>query len=132
RIELETEIAKEEAALEAEKLVFVEKEKALQQMQHAFNEMLDDVRRKENEKNLATQKLQHLRERKQSLDDFIQKSAAQVKGLEESITFSDAQIADELGKVAQLEELLKGKKDLVEQKRSVFDEHRSGIDNVRK
>src|SRR3982750_3623531 len=36
RIELETEIAKEDAALEHEKLSFIEKEKALQQMQHAF------------------------------------------------------------------------------------------------
>jgi chromosome segregation protein len=44
RIELETAIAKEEAGLEQEKLAFIEKEKALQQMQHAYNEMLDRVR----------------------------------------------------------------------------------------
>src|SRR4026207_2533063 len=52
RIELESSIATEEAALEQEKLAFVEKEKALQQMQHTYNEMLDKVRNKENEKNL--------------------------------------------------------------------------------
>ena len=46
RIELETAIAKEEALLEQEKLELVEKEKALQQMQHAFNDMLDAVRSK--------------------------------------------------------------------------------------
>lgn len=39
-------IAKEDAALEQEKLAFVEKEKALQQMQHAYNDMLDRVRSK--------------------------------------------------------------------------------------
>src|SRR6187397_934388 len=55
RIELETSIATEDAALEQEKLAFVEKEKALQQMQHAYNEMLDKVRNKENEKNLGSQ-----------------------------------------------------------------------------
>jgi chromosome segregation protein len=57
RIELETAIAGEDAALEAEKLAFVEKEKALQAMQHAYNDMLDKVRSKENEKNLSNQKL---------------------------------------------------------------------------
>src|SRR4051812_33487796 len=67
RIELETAIAKEDAALEQEKLAFVEKEKALQQMQHAYNEMLDRVRNKENEKSLSIQRLQHLKERKAGL-----------------------------------------------------------------
>ena len=56
RIELETAIAMEDAALEQEKLAFVEKEKALQQMQHAYNEMLDRVRSKENEKSLSSQR----------------------------------------------------------------------------
>ena len=40
RIELEAAIATEEAALEQEKVGFIEKEKALQDMQHAFNDML--------------------------------------------------------------------------------------------
>ena len=53
RIKLEAEIANDEAALEQEKLAFIEKEKALQSMQHAFNEMLQTVRSKENEKNLV-------------------------------------------------------------------------------
>ncbi len=46
RIKLEAEIATEEAALEQEKLVFIEKEKELQAMQHAFNEMLQAVTNK--------------------------------------------------------------------------------------
>ena len=67
RIELETSIAKEEAALEQEKLSFLEKEKSLQLMQQQFNEMLDKVRSKENEKSLTSQRLQHLKERKSNL-----------------------------------------------------------------
>src|SRR6187551_1371564 len=50
RIELEARIATEEAALETEKVGFIKQERALQTMQHAFNEMLDAVRSKENEK----------------------------------------------------------------------------------
>src|SRR5258708_16881977 len=67
RIELETSIAKEEALLEQEKLAFIEKEKELQQMQHAFNDILDVVRGKESEKSLSAQRLQYLKERESSL-----------------------------------------------------------------
>ncbi len=132
RIELETAIAKEEAALEQEKLGFIEKEKALQQMQHAYNEMLDTVRSKENEKNLSSQKLLHLNERKTALDEFIQKAGGQLKGLEESITFTQAQIRDEEAKVSSLEESLKAMKARVEEKRGIFDEQRVNIDSIRK
>ncbi len=132
RIELETSIAKEDAALESEKLAFVEKEKALQQMQHAYNELLDQVRNKENEKNLSTQRLQYLKERKSNLDEFLQKAGGQVKGLEESISFTGAQIADEVVKVEELEEKLQDLKDAVEDKRRVFDDKRSSIDILRR
>ncbi|MBS1743570.1 MAG: chromosome segregation protein SMC [Bacteroidetes bacterium] len=132
RIELETEIAKEDAALEQEKLSFVEKEKALQQMQHAYNEMLDRVRSKENEKSLTAQKLQHLKERQQNLQDFLQKSSGQLKGLEESIEFTGSQITDEEQKLVQLEAKLLELQHTVEDKRKIFDDKRSSIDTLRK
>jgi len=50
-------IAQEEAALEQEKVGFIEKERTLQSMQHTFNDTLQALRTKENEKNLATQRL---------------------------------------------------------------------------
>ena len=132
RIELETAIAKEDAALESEKLAFIEKEKALQQMQHAYNEMLDKVRSKENEKNLATQRLQYLKERKINLDDFLLKAGGQLKGLEESIGFTGTQINDEQVKLTELEDKLQDLKDSVEDKRHIFDDKRSSIDELRK
>ena len=132
RIELETAIAKEEAGLEQEKLAFIEKEKALQQMQHAYNEMLDKVRTKENEKSLAAQRLQHLKERKNNLDEFLKKAGGQLSGLEESIQFTGSQINDEQAKLEQLEEKLQDLKDAVEEKRKVFDDQRSAIDGLRR
>ncbi len=132
RIELETAIAKEEAAMEQEKLGFVEKEKALQQMQHAYNEMLDKVRNRESEKSLAVQRLQHLKERRQSLDEFLQKAGGQLTGLEESIRFTGSQINDEEVKLGQLEEKLQDLKDAVEEKRKIFDDQRSAIDGLRR
>lgn len=131
RIELETSIAKEEAALEQEKLAFVEKEKALQQMQQAFNEMLDQVRAKENEKSLTAQRLQHLKERQQSLDEFLLKAAGQLSGLNESIQFTGKQITEEEGKLTDLESQLQLLQHTVEEKRKVFDDQRSSIDALR-
>ena len=50
RVQLEAVIAQEEAAIESEKVGFIEKEKALQALQHSFNELLQTLRGKENEK----------------------------------------------------------------------------------
>ena len=132
RLELEAAIAKEDAVLEQEKLAFVEKEKALQQMQHAFNEMLDSVRSKENEKNLSAQQLKHLKEKESSLNEFLIKSEGQLKGLDESIQFTSTQIQDEEVKVKELEARLGDLKNVVEEKRKVFDEKRTAIDEARR
>ncbi len=132
RIELETAIAKEEAALEQEKLELVEKEKSLQQMQHAFNEMLDAVRNKENEKSLTGQRLQYLKERETGLNEFLQKASGQLTGLDESIQFTSKQIEEAEGQLKDFESKLAELKNEVEEKRRVFDEKRSRIDELRR
>ncbi|MEO7982647.1 MAG: chromosome segregation protein SMC [Bacteroidota bacterium] len=132
RIELEAIIALEDAALEQEKLGFITQEKALQDMQHAFNDMLGEVRGKESEKSLAAQRLQYLKERAAGLDDFLQKAGGQLKGLDESIQFTDLQINEDKVKLEELEDRMEELKNAVEEKRRVFDEKRSGIDALRR
>ncbi len=132
RIELETAIAKEEAALEHEKLGLIEKEVALQQLQHAFNDMLDAVRGKESEKSLSAQRLQYLKEREASLHEFLQKAGGQLAGLDESIQFTGNQIKEDEIKLTEFEAKLAGLKTSVEDKRKVFDDKRSSIDELRR
>jgi chromosome segregation protein len=132
RIELEAAIAKEDAALEQEKLGFIEQEKALQHMQHAFNDMLDGLRNKESDKNLSAQRLQYLKERETSLQDFLQKAGGQLKGLEESIHFTSNQINEDEVKLHEFEGRLEELKNAVEEKRKTFDEKRSSIDELRR
>ncbi len=132
RMELETAITKEDASLEAEKLAFIEKEKALQVMQHAYNEMLDKVRGSENDKSLAKQGIQYLQERKTGLEKFLQRASGQLLGLEQGINFTGNQITEETAKTEELEEKLATLKEEVEEKRKVFDEKRSSIDVLRK
>ena len=132
RIALEAEIATEEASLEQEKTGFIEKERELQQMQHAFNDLQSKVRDKESEKSLAAQRLQYLKEREASLGDFLQKAEGQLTGIEESIKFTQGQILEEEGKLAVIQDELQQFKDAVEEKRRLFDDQRMAVDEVRR
>lgn len=131
RIRLEAEIANEDAAIQQEKVGFVEKERMLQSMQHEFNELQQNLRTKENDKNLATQKLHYLKEKENNLKDFLQKAEGQLKGIEESIQFSQKQVADEELQLKNMQSQLDAAKFGVEDKRRVFDEKRVAVDGLR-
>jgi chromosome segregation protein len=132
KVELEATIALEEAAIEQEKVAFIDKEKSLQDLQHSFNDLVNSVRGKEGEKNLAVQRLQYLREREETLRSFLDRADGQLKGIEESISFTTQQIGEEEYKVLELEEKLDTLRQDTEVKRSLFDEKRSAIEELRK
>jgi len=131
KIQLEAEIATEEAAIEQEKLGFIEKEKALQVMQHEFNELQQSLRLKENEKNLATQKLQYLKEKEAGLKQFLQQASGQLKNTTDSIQFTQLQTEEEELRLKDLQQTFNAAKISTEQKRKSFDEKRSGVDLLR-
>ncbi|HEY4290640.1 MAG TPA: chromosome segregation protein SMC [Puia sp.] len=132
KIRLEAMIAQEEADVEQQKVGFIEKERALQSMQHAFNDLLQSLRTKENEKNLASQRLNFLKEKESSLQEFLQKGEGQLKGLEESIVFTRQQVGEEENKLSGLQEQLESLKDSVDETRKVFDEKRVTVDALRR
>ncbi len=129
---LEAQIATEEAALEQERVDMIEKERNLQSMQVVFNEVLGNLRAKENEKNLAQQRLHYLRERETSLNDFMSKADGQLKVIEENIGFTEMQLQEEHGKLVELNETFDTHRLALEEKRKVFDDRRAAIDEVRK
>ena len=131
KLQLEAVIAGEEAAIEQEKVSFIEKERALQSMQHSFNDLIQNLRSRENDKNLASQRLNFLQKKEANLQDFLDKSEGQSKGLEESILFTEEQVKEEEGKLETLQQQLEELKSDVEQKRTVFDEKRQHLDNLR-
>lgn len=104
RHQLEATIATQEAALETEKLHFLEMEKNLQQQQQAFNELQQGLRSKENEKNLSAQRIEHLKEKILSLQQFLDRADGQQKGMQESMTFTTQQIKEEERVLARLQE----------------------------
>ncbi|MDQ6610023.1 MAG: AAA family ATPase, partial [Bacteroidota bacterium] len=131
RIALEADIATDEASVEQQRVSFIEQETGLHQLQQSFNELVQNLRTKESEKNLATQRLQYLKEREDSLSQFLNKAAGQVTGIEESISFTQKQIGEEADVlqtlVMQLEEL----RFQVDAKRNIVDERRMVLNNLR-
>jgi chromosome segregation protein len=132
KIQLEALIAGEEAALEHEKLGFIEKERALQSMQHEFNDLIQELRLKENDKNLASQRLNFLQEKEGSLQEFLQKGEGQLKGLDESIVFTRQQVGEEENRLSGIQEQVESLKDSVDETRLVFDEKRGAVDAFRR
>lgn len=131
KVQLDAEIAVEEAAIEQEKVGFIEKERALQSMQHEFNDLLQNLRSKENERNLATQKLHYLKEKETSLKDFLEKASGQLKTIGDSIEYTQMQVGEEETKLSELQDRVETAKLNIEDKRRLFDERRSGVDALR-
>lgn len=131
RIRLEAEIATDEAGLEDEKLAFVEKERQLQSMQHAFNDMQQLVRSKENDRNLSAQRLEHLHEKEESLKEFLLKAEGQLKGIEESIAFTQLQVEEENKSLETLSQQLEDLRKEADIKREVLDDRRADLDGLR-
>ena len=131
KFQLEATIAGEEAALEKDKLAFVEKERQLQALQHHFNEMVQQLRNKEGEKNLVSQRVNFLQEKESNLQDFLSNGAGQVKGLEESVQFTDTQVGEEDIKLEQQIKNLETLREKTELARTAFGSMKGLLDQLR-
>lgn len=131
RVALEAEIARQEAELEKQKIEFIEKEKSLQAQQQGFNQLLEQLRLRENEKNLAVQRLAHLREKESGLKDSVARSEVQVAGIRESIEFTGGQVSEEETTLRGLNEQLGVLRGEMENRRRIVDEKRRTLDSLR-
>ncbi len=128
---LEAEIATDDAAIEKEKIGFVEQEKELQNKQHAYNELLQNLRSKENDKNLASQSLQYLKEKESSLKDFLHTAKGQLKNLDDSIQYTQQQKEQEEKDLSALKEKLEQLRNDADAKRFSLDEKRVFTEKIR-
>jgi chromosome segregation protein len=131
KFQLEAVIAGEEAALEQDKLAFIEKEKELQVLQHAFNDLVQQLRNKEGEKNLVSQRVDFLQEKESSFQDFLQKGSGQVSGLEESVQFTESQVVEEDRVLDQLKQNLEILSEKTELARKSFGNMKELLDQIR-
>ncbi|MCX6336337.1 MAG: chromosome segregation protein SMC, partial [Bacteroidetes bacterium] len=92
---------------------------------------VQNLRGKENDKNLAQQKLQFLKEKETGLQSFLEKAEGQLKTIGDSIEFTQLQVGEEESSLQDLQDRVETSKMDIEDKRQIFDESRSGVDAIR-
>jgi chromosome segregation protein len=131
KIQLDASIATEEAALEQDRVNFIEKERALQSLQQEFNEKVQFLRTKENDKSLAVQKLDYLKEKERGLQEFLERAEGQVKTIGDSIEYTKLQVIEEEKLHTDLKERVDNSQNALTEKRAQFDDQRSVLDSLR-
>jgi len=131
KTQLEAFVATEEASVEHQKVKLIEKEQELSGLQKQFNELINRVRQLENDKKLAAQRLEHLKEREKNLRDFLSGAGGQSKKLEDSIAFSEKQINEENAGLGKIRHDLETLRTTVDEKRRAFDEKKQVLEKMR-
>ena len=131
KFHLEAQIALEEAALEQDRVVFIEKERALQGMQQEFNGKVEVLRTKQNEKNLAAQRLNYLNDKESSLQEFLERAEGQLKTIGDSIEYTKLQVVDEEKIYNDFKNRVESSQSELTNKRAQFDDQRSVLDGLR-
>ncbi|MEZ5017192.1 MAG: chromosome segregation protein SMC [Flavipsychrobacter sp.] len=128
---LETQLNTDAAGLEEDKVKLIEKEQELNGLQKRFNELVNTIRQLESDKRLAAQKIDHLKEREQSLKEFLAGADEQLSKLKESIAFSEKQIEEETVTESKLKETLEVNRNAVDEKRVAFDNKKQALEALR-
>ncbi len=131
RTQLEAIVATEQASVEQQKVQLIEKEQELSGLQKQFNDLVNRLRQLESDKKLAAQRLEHLKEREKTLADFLSGAGGQSQKLEESIAFSEKQIAEETTILEKIKADVETLRTTVDEKRKAFDEKKLILEQMR-
>lgn len=132
KAQVDAAVAQGEAAIEGDKLQLIERETELSRMQKQFNDLNSRIVQLENEKKLASQRLEYLRERERNLSGFLATADTQWNELLASIAQAEALIEAEKNKLEDAREQLESLRDMVADKQIVFEEKRAVVDALRK
>ena len=131
REQLEADIQLEEINLAESRIIFEEKESALQALQQTDNQLQQQLRTKENDRTLAKQKLQYQLEKEGSIREFLQSAEAQLKSVNSSIEHTQQRVQDEDDELYELQQRIHLSKIESDEKRQVWDEKRAETDILR-
>ena len=131
RGQLDIDIDNEEKKVEENRSSFAAKEAALQTAQQAYNSLLQELRAKEAERNLAKQKLQYQLEKEAGIKEFLQSAEGQLKSLNDSIEHTKEKLQEEDDEVYGLQQRIHLAKLESDEKRVVWDEKRNETDALR-
>ncbi|HEX5554018.1 MAG TPA: chromosome segregation protein SMC [Chitinophagaceae bacterium] len=131
KLELETAMAKDEATIEQEKLLFTAKEKALQELQHAFNELVGTIRTRENDKKLAEQQLTYLQNQRQSSEQFLSGADTRLQGLRDAIRAGEETSGKEAENLTSMHNELDGLREKLEEKKQAYLQKKEALEKTR-
>ncbi|MDI9320376.1 MAG: chromosome segregation protein SMC [Phycisphaerales bacterium] len=129
---LDAAVATGEAAIEGDKVKLIERETELSRMQRQFNELNSRIVQLENEKKLASQRLEYLREREKSLTSFLNNADTQWNEIQSAIVQSEVLIAEEKISLEDTREQLDSLRNMVADKQEVFEEKRKTVEDLRR
>lgn len=129
---LDAAVATGEAAIEGDKVKLIERETELSRMQRQFNELNSRIVQLENEKKLASQRLEYLREREKSLTSFLGNADTQWNELQTAIAQAEQLITKEKTNLDDAREQLDSLRDMVADKQVVFEEKRKAVEDLRR
>lgn len=139
KLRIEAEIAGDEAQIEENKVKLIQMEQGLNVAQKEFNDLVNRIRGLENEKKLAAQRLDHLKDRMSSITNFLKNAGLQEQTIQDNIQSATKLIEDlasdlELltDKFEVVAESLDEKRSLYESKRRELDEQRSQLQNLQR
>jgi chromosome segregation protein len=128
---LETIISTEGAALEQQKLELTKREEELHHLQKVFNELVGQLRLLENDKNLSTQKIEHLNQLTSNVHREIAEADTQTKQLKKATEDAVNKIATEEDTLIKLKEKIEELRNHLDEKRKVYDTQKSDLDKFR-
>jgi chromosome segregation protein len=131
KTQLEALVAKEEAEVEKNKVALIQKEQELNGLQKQFNELVNRVRQLESDKRLASQRLEHLRERSKSLNDFLSGADAQLQTLEATVLQSEEAIQKETTTLEEVRSGLEKLRTATDEKRIAYDEKKKIVEQLK-
>jgi chromosome segregation protein len=131
KTQLEAIVATEEAAVQEQKVRMIEREQELNGLQKQFNELINRIRQLENDKKLAAQKLEHLKDREKNLREFLEGAGGQSEQLIELIEFSEEQIREDTEGLEKIREEVEVLRKAVDEKRAAFDEKKRVLEQMR-
>lgn len=122
--ELSVSLSKQEATLEEEKRKNLVEEKNLTEYQKKLNDLIDRVRRLENDKNLTQQKIQFSKNNIQKASEEIQRNKPLIKEYKEKEERVESQILEKEKETKKLQESLAQAQEQLDQINDQFNKHR--------
>jgi chromosome segregation protein len=128
--QLEVAINQNEAALEKERKANLDKEKALSDRQRELNQLVGNIRAKENDRRMLEQKQQFLQDNTSKLERDIQHAQGRILQLQEDIENYRANLNTEKRVEVQLEEALEKAEEEQEAIKANHGALKSGLDDI--